>query len=144
VVALHATATTDSKAVVAHLGVKPGEKASGTLRTLLRVVGWELKRVGRIMARTGERGAYSYSAAPLALPEGVSWEALTAKWLKELQEGGTKNDPMKKPHRVEKSANHIPRPSPPPLRPWPLAPAVAIPWPSGPPRPRPTGFAVVA
>jgi hypothetical protein len=64
-------------------------------------------------------------------------QALTAKWLKELREGGTKNDPLKKPCRVEKSASHIPRPSPPLLKRWPLAPAVALPWPSAPPgRPR--------
>jgi hypothetical protein len=136
VLALHATATAHRDDVVGTLGVSPGKLASGTLRStlrnLLRAVGWELTRVGRIHTRSDDRGACTYRAAPLALPAGVSWEALTAKWLKELREGGAKNDPMKKPHRVEKCANHIPRPSPPPLRPWPLAPAVAIPWPSGP------------
>jgi hypothetical protein len=144
VLALHATATAHSAAVVAHLGVSPGKLPSGTLRTLLRAVGWELTRVGRIHTRGEDRGAGTYSAAPLALPEEVSREALTAKWLKELREGGAKNDPMKKkPHRVEKCANHPPRPSPPLLTRWPLAPAVAIPWPSGPPKDRSRGFAPV-
>jgi hypothetical protein len=137
VLALHATATTHSKAVVAHLGVKPGEKATGTLRTLLRAVGWELKRAGRIKARTGgKRDVCTYSAAPLALPEGVSWEALTGKWLAELREGGAKTDLMKKPRRGETCPNHPPRPSPPPLTRFLLAPAVPIPWPAGPPEHR--------
>jgi len=139
VLALHATATAHSAAVVAHMGVSPGKLPSGTLRTLLRAVGWVLTRVGRIHTRGEDRGAGTYSAAPLAPPEGVSREALTAKWLKELREGGAKNDPMKKSHRVEKCANHPPRPSPPFLRLCPLAPAVAIPWPSGPPKDRSRG-----
>ncbi len=139
VLALHATATAHHREVVDKLGVSPGKLASGTLRNLLRTVGWVLERVGQIHTRGGDRGACTYRAAPLALPEGVSWEALTAKWLKELREGGQKNDPMKKPHRVEKLANHPPRPSPPPLMRWPLAPAVAIPWPSGPPKDRSRG-----
>lgn len=143
VLALHATATAHSKAMVATLGVSPGKLPSGTLRTLLRAVGWVLKRAGQIHTRGGDRGACTYRAAPLALPAGVSWEALTAKWLKELREGGQKNDSMKKPHRVEKLANHPPRPSPPGLTRWPLAPAVAIPWPSGPPKRRSRGFAPV-
>ncbi len=79
--ALHATATEHRQQVVAIPGVSPGKLPTGTLRNLLKAVGWGLKSAGRIMARTGERGAYSCSAAPLALPEGVSWEALTAKRL---------------------------------------------------------------
>ena len=141
VVVLHATATAHHREVVAHLGVSPGKLPSGTLRTILRAVGWVLTRVGRIHTRgeEGEAFACTYSAAPLALPEGVSWEALTAKWLAELREGGAKTDPMKKPHRVEKCTNHPPRPSPPLLMRWPLALAVAIPWPSGPPKDRSRG-----
>jgi hypothetical protein len=144
VLALHATATAHSAAVVAHLGVSPGKLASGSLRTLLRAVGWELTRVGRIMARTDERGAYLYSAAPLSLPEGVDPEALAAKWLGELRGGGTKNHSIGILYRVEKSANLPPHPSPPLLKRWPLAPAVALPWPSDPPKSRARGFAPVA
>jgi hypothetical protein len=81
--ALHATATA-GRAVLSVLGVSPGKLPSGTLRNLLRAVGWELTQVGRFMARQDERGAYLYSAAPLSLPEGVGWEALTAIFLREL------------------------------------------------------------
>jgi hypothetical protein len=143
VLALHATATAHSKALVATLGVSPGKKASGTLRTLLRAVGWELKRAGQIHTRGGDRGACTYIAAPLALPEGVSWEALTGKWLRELREGGQKITPMKTSHRGESLANLPPRSSPPPPRRFPLAPAVVIAWPSGPPKRRSVGFAPV-
>jgi hypothetical protein len=141
VLALHANA----KKHVATLGVSPGKRPSGSLRNLLRAVGWELKGADRIKARTGEkRDVCTYSAAPIPLPEGVTWEALTAKWMAELRGGGAKNAPIERFHRGEKCPNHPPHPSPPLLKRSPLAPAVAVPWPSGPPRPRPTGFAVVA
>lgn len=84
VLSLHAIAAAN-RAVLSILGFSPGKLASGSLRNLLRAVGWELTRVGRIMARTDERGAYLYSAAPIPLPEGVSWDALTAVFLRELQ-----------------------------------------------------------
>ena len=145
VLALHANAIACRRDMVAKLGVSPGKLPSGTLRTLLRAVGWVLTRVGRSHTR-GEEGevfACTYSAAPIPLPEGVSFEALTAKWLAELREGGAKTDPIQKPHRVEKSPNHPPHPSPPLLKRWPLAPAVVLPPPSGPPRPRSRGFAAV-
>jgi hypothetical protein len=143
VLALHATATAHCKALAATLGVSPGKKASGTLRTLLRAVGWELKRAGQIHTRGGDRGACTYVAAPLALPEGVSWEALAGKWLKELREGGQKISPMKNPHREESLANHPLRSSPPPARRFRLAPAVVVAWPAGPPKRRSVGFAPV-
>jgi hypothetical protein len=129
-VALHTTATACRRQLAAAVGVSPGKLPTGTLRTLLRAIGWKLQRVGRLKTRTeGERDAGAYAAAPIALPEGVSWEALTAQWLGELREGGAKNHPIENPYRVEK----CPSPPPPLLKRWPLAPAVAVPWSSGPP-----------
>jgi hypothetical protein len=144
-VALHTAATACRRELAAAVGVSPGKLPTGTLRNLLRAIGWKLQRGGRLKTRTvGERDACTYTAAPIALPEGVSGEALAAQWLGELREGGAKNHPIENPSRVKKCPSHPPHPSPPLLKRWPLAPAVAVPWPSGPPRPRPTGFAVVA
>jgi len=107
VLALHTTATAYRKQLKAALGVSPGKLPTGTLRNLLRAVGWNLKRVGRIHTRgeEGEAFACTYRAEPIALPkrgkrayiyrverealpEGVDPEALAAKWLVELREGG--------------------------------------------------------
>ena len=94
VLALHATATTYRDAVIKVLGslflkskmASPGKLPSGTLRNLLRAVGWELKSAGRIRARTeGNRGVCIYSAAPLALPEGVVLQDLENVFRKELR-----------------------------------------------------------
>jgi hypothetical protein len=87
VLSLHATATAHRAQLAAAAGVSPGAKASGTLRSLLRAIGWKLERAGRIHTREeeGEAFACTYSAAPIPLPEGVSWEALTAVFLRELQ-----------------------------------------------------------
>jgi len=138
VVALHVNATTHHRHLKAAVGISPGKLPTGTLRNLLRAVGWKLERVGRIKARTeGDRDAYTYKAERLALPNGVDPEALAALWLAELREGGAKNNPIKKTHRVKKSPNT----SPAFLQRWPLAPVVAIPWPSGPPRAPSRGFA---
>jgi hypothetical protein len=137
-VALHATATAHRRELAAALGVSPGKLPTGTLRNLLRAIGWKLQSAGRIHTRGDDRGVCTYTAAPIALPEGVSGEALTAKWLEELREGGAKNHPTENPYRVKKCAT-----APPPLlKRWPLAPAAAVPWPSGPPRPCPRGFGV--
>ena len=142
-VALHTAATACRRELAAAVGVSPGKLPTGTLRNLLRAIGWKLQRGGRIHTRGDDRGVCVYSAAPIALPEGVSWEALTAKWLEELREGGAKNHPIENLYRVKKCATAPPHPSPPLLTRWPLAPAVAVPWPSGPPRTRSRGFAAV-
>lgn len=139
--ALHTAATAHRRELAAAVGISPGKLPTGTLRNLLRAIGWKLQRGGRIHARGDDRGVCTYSAAPIALPEGVSGEALAAKWLRELREGGAKNHAIEKPHSVEKCANHPPHPSPPLLHRWPLAPAVVLPPPSGPPRTRSRGFA---
>ena len=140
-VALHTTATACRRELAAAVGVSPGKLPSGTLRNLLRAIGWKLQRGGRIHTRGDDRGVCTYSAAPIALPEGVSGEALAAQWLGELREGGAKNHPIENLYRVKKCATTPPHPSPPLLKRWPLAPAVAVPWPSGPPRTRTRGFA---
>ncbi|MFN7677882.1 MAG: hypothetical protein ACK5QW_04710, partial [Cyanobacteriota bacterium] len=140
--ALHATATAHRHQLKASLKVSPGELPTGTLRKLLRAIGWELDQVGRIKARTdGGRDVYTYTAEREALPQEVDPEVLAGLWLAELRSGGAKTDPIQTFHRVEKSPNHPPRPLASPLRRWPLAPAVVIPWPSGPPRTRSRGFA---
>jgi hypothetical protein len=120
---LHATATTHRAQLAAAAGVSPGAKASGTLRALLRAVGWELKAAGRIKARGEERDAYTYRAERAALPAGVSAEALAEAWLAALEApiAGAKNAPTENPYRAQKS------PTPPPR--WPIAPVVGIPWP---------------
>jgi hypothetical protein len=131
-VALHTAATACRRELAAVVGVSPGKLPTGTLRNLLRAIGWKLQRGGRIHTRGDERGVCTYTAAPIALPEGVSGEALAAQWLGELREGGAKNHPIENLYRVKKCATAPPHPSPPLLKRWPLAPAVAVPWPSCP------------
>jgi hypothetical protein len=81
VVALHTVATAHRGQLAAAAGCSPGAKATGTLRALLRACGWELLRAGRGHGN----GALSYRAQRVALPAGVSAEALAAAWLAELQ-----------------------------------------------------------
>jgi hypothetical protein len=108
VLSLHATATAHRAQLAAAAGVSPGAKASGTLRALLAAVGWRLERAGRVKTRGGERDALTYRAHRMALPEGVSWDALTAVFLRELQTptatapAGAPFAPIEKPYRAEK------------------------------------------
>jgi hypothetical protein len=138
VVALHAAATAHRAQLAAAAGVSPGVKATGTLRALLQACGWQLERAGRINARTADRGALTYRAQGLALPEGVEAQALAAAWLAELQAptatdpAGALFAPIENPYRGEKCATGNPG-APPPPRPWPLAPVAAVPWPAPPP-----------
>lgn len=142
VLALHATATAHRGQLKVCLDLSPGELPTGTLRTLLKAVGWRLERAGRIHTRGDDRGVCTYTAQRVALPEGVDPEALAAKWMAELREGGAKNDLSQKTgmRRICAIAPH--RPPSPILQTWPLVPVVAIPWHSPPPRPHPKGFAV--
>jgi len=105
VVALHANATTYRRQLVAATGVSPGKKTTGTLRSLLKAMGWALIQEGRVKARGAERDTYTYTAAPMALPVGVKLQALTAVWMTELQSRptGAKSDPIGIFHRVKKS-----------------------------------------
>jgi len=119
VVALHAAATAHRGQLAAAAGISPGKLATGTLRALLNACGWELKRSGRIKARgEGRRDAYTYRAAPIALPEGVNAEALQAIWLAELdQVTGAKTSPTEELCRGEKSPTRRPASPPPPHTP---------------------------
>ena len=119
VVALHTAATTHRAQLAAAAGVSPGAKATGTLRALLQAIGWELKRAGRAHGN----GALKYRAERIALPAGVSAEALADAWLEALEAPitGALSAPIEKPYRGEKCSAPPPR--------WPIAPVVAIPWP---------------
>ncbi len=64
--------------------MSPGKLPTGTLRAVLEAIGWRLERAGRIHARGVDRGALTYRAARVALPDGVNPEALAAAWLAEL------------------------------------------------------------
>lgn len=114
VVALHATATAHHQQLSAATGCTPGVKATGTLRALLRAVGWKLKRAGRIKARGSDRDAYQYRAERLALPAGVNIEALAFVWLTELkaQSAGAKSPPLEKTYKGKNGPTEMP---PPPL-----------------------------
>ena len=85
VVALHGAAVADQRLMVAAAGCSPGVKATGTLRALLRAVGWQLVQHGRIKARGEGRDQYLYTAEPVPVPLGVDADALAAAWLAELQ-----------------------------------------------------------
>lgn len=146
VIALHTTATTHRQQLAAAARLSPAELPSGTLRALLRAVGWKLKAVGRIKARGSDRDAYTYSAQREALPAGVDAQALAAAWLEALRRpapAGAKTAHTDKPCMGEKSPTPAHAPPPRPVRPWPLAAVVPIPWAAGPPPPtrgHPKGF----
>jgi hypothetical protein len=115
VIALHATATAHRAQLAAAAGVSPAVLATGTLRALLLACGWRLERAGRVKSRGADRDAYAYRAHRLALPEGVSPEALAAAWLAELQAqtAGAKSPPIEILCRGEKSPTGWPSPPPP-------------------------------
>ncbi len=139
VLTLHLNATAHRGQLAAAAGVSPGKLATGTLRALLRAVGWELVRVGRIKVRgEGDRDAYTYRAQRVALPEEVDLEALATVWLEELKGSshGAKNAHTPNPCRGEKSPTPSPGGPPPHRHSWPLAPVPLIPWSSAPPPPR--------
>ena len=118
VLALHATATAHRHQLIAATGWSPGVKASGTLRALLKAIGWTLQSAGRIKTRGAGRDAYTYRAAPQALPDGVDAEKLAAAWLAALQEQpavGAKSRPTRFCCRAENSPtpevpHRLPRP----------------------------------
>jgi len=124
-VALHAAATIHRRQLIAAANVSPGKLPTGTLRGLLEVCGWQLQQVGRIKARGNARDAYTYTATPVALPEGVEPEALAAAWLAELQQQArpaetagafftkeSKNPWQKKPHADPPPHHRAPPPRP--------------------------------
>jgi hypothetical protein len=146
VIALHTTATTHRQQLAAAARLSPAELPSGTLRALLRAVGWKLKAAGRIKARGGDRDAYTYTAQREALPAGVDAQSLAAAWLEALRRpapAGAKNAHAGFLCMGKKSPSPAHAPPPRPVRPWPLAAVVPIPWAAGPPPPtrgHPKGF----
>ena len=128
---LHATACANGGRLVATLGLSPGAYGTGTLRDLLEAVGWKLTRAGRIQTRGASRGAYTYTAAPLQLPPGVSTEALATVFLAELQAGtaGAKSAHTENPYMAGISAALRPPPPPNPL--WARVVALTRPIPRG-------------
>lgn len=139
VVALHTAATAHRGQLLQAAGVSPAALPTGTLRALLRAVGWELQAAGRIKARGAGRDAYTYRARRLALPDGVDAQTLAAVWLAELEApiAGAKSSPIGILCRGEKSPTPAPPPQPPPIWRHLQARAVAIPWPSPPSAPPP-------
>jgi hypothetical protein len=140
VITLHLNATAHRGQLAAAAGVSPGAMASGTLRALLRAVGWELLSAGRIHTRDEHRGAMAYRAAPVALPEGVDREALEAVFLEELaavaRSAGALFAHTENPCMGRKCATPPPQAPPPPPMPWGSAPMAVIPWHTAPPPPR--------
>ncbi len=113
---LHTNACAHGGQLVAQLGLSPGAYATGTARELLGAVGWKLSTAGRLKQRNGDRDLYTYTAAPLQLPQGLSWERLAAVFMAELEAGiaGAKNPHTENPAMAEKSPTiaAAPRPSP--------------------------------
>jgi hypothetical protein len=138
-IALHSHAIAHRRELAAATRLSPAAKPTGTLRALLKAVGWKLQKVGRIKARGSERDAYTYRAERVALPAGVDALALAAAWLEALRRpvppAGAKKTHIEKSCMGQKSPSpaHAPPPRP-PLR-WPLAAVVPIPWAAGPPPP---------
>jgi hypothetical protein len=138
VLTLHANATAHRGQLAAAAGVSPGKLASGTLRNMLRAVGWELVSAGRIK-RGEHRDAMAYRAEPVALPEGVEREALEAVFLEELATAAGSAWALSAHTSNPRMEEKCPTPPPPPLPPppaWPLPPPAALPWHTAPPPPR--------
>ncbi|MFN9545876.1 MAG: DUF3854 domain-containing protein [Cyanobacteriota bacterium] len=140
VITLQINATAHRGQLAAAAGVSPGAKASGTLRALLRAVGWELLSAGRIKTRGDDRDAMAYRATPVALPEGIDREALAAAWLAELAavagSTGALFTHTENPYMGRKCPTPPPPAAPPPPMPRASAPPAALPWHTAPPPPR--------
>ena len=79
---LQTLATTHAATLRASLGVSPGKRASGTLRTLAGLIGCRLE-ARRHRCGDGARG-WSYRLVPEALPAGVDPAQLEAAWREQL------------------------------------------------------------
>jgi hypothetical protein len=130
VVALHATATAHHAQLVTATGCSPGKLATGTMRTVLRACGCKLLPVGRIKTRGANRDVGAYRAQLMALPEGVTADALAATWLAELEAAasGALFTPIGDFYRGKKCPTPPDPAPPPPHRPSPWGQVVPIPW----------------
>lgn len=79
---LQLIATTHAATVAAALGVAPGKRASGTLRSLLRLCGFSLES-RRARCGQGRRG-WQYRIVPDGLPAGVDHAGLITAWADQL------------------------------------------------------------
>jgi len=94
---LQTIATTHAAAMAANLGVSPGKRASGTLRSLLRLCGFRIES-RRARCGNGRRG-WQYRIVRDALPLGADHQALITAWADQLSggpEGGGHFFPFKK------------------------------------------------
>lgn len=81
---LQARATACSSSLTQALGLRPGARASGTLRALLRLAGYSLE-AKRPRCGNGRRG-WVYRVVPEALPPGVDRQRLEAAWRDSLRQ----------------------------------------------------------
>lgn len=79
---LQAIATANAHTMRAALGVSPGKRPSGTLRTMAALIGCRLE-ARRHRYGDGGRG-WSYRLVPIALPAGVNPALLEAAWREQL------------------------------------------------------------
>jgi len=83
---LQTVATAHAAAMAANLGVSPGKRASGTLRSLLRLCGFRLES-RRARCGDGRRG-WQYRIVPDGLPAGADHRGLITAWADQLSGGG--------------------------------------------------------
>lgn len=83
---LHSLATTHAGTMRAALGISPGKRASGTLRSLAALMGCTLEAERRRCG--GGKKTWFYRLAPEPLPAGADWGQLASCWRGELTRGG--------------------------------------------------------
>lgn len=113
-VALQTIATTHAGSITQVLGVKPGKRATTTLRQLLALMGYRLEAkrcrsgAGRLAA-----AAYQYRVVREALPEGANWEAMTTHWREALERITGEATPRFVPAPGSEGSGFFGRPHPP-------------------------------
>jgi hypothetical protein len=120
--ALHDNAVACRGQLATAISVSPGRLATGTLRSLLRGVGWRLRPAGRIKQRGAQRDTLTYTAEPVAMPAGVDAAALQAAWRSQLQAAAKVGAEIS--HTETRMGDFCPStpPPPPPAPPAPPAP----------------------
>jgi len=85
--AIHSKAQTHSGKVTTALGITPAKTASGTISRLLGICGWQLNSRSRCRQRGSDRDATLYSAAPIAMPDGISYQDLIQRFDTDFESG---------------------------------------------------------
>ena len=85
--AIHSKAQTHSGKVTTALGITPAKTASGTISRLLGICGWQLNSRSRCRQRGSDRDATLYSAAPIAMPDGISYDDLIQRFDTDFESG---------------------------------------------------------